>query len=280
MSVSRRAFVLACLSLAACKRGEATRTGGIVAIGGQVTEVLFALGAGVRVIGVDTSSVFPDEARKLPQVGYHRSIAAEGVVSLAPSLVILTTDAGPPPAVEQLKAARIPLEIVPGDANVEGGKERIRRIARVTETVARGDELIQVFEREVGKAKQGASALAHKPRVLFVFARGETALVVAGRKTGAQSLLDLLGIPNAIHEYEGYRPLVAEAAINARPDVIVVTASQERHFDVDAVLALPGLSRTPAGEQRRVVFVDALEFLGFGPRTGGAAQRFVDELAR
>lgn len=251
-----------------------------MAIGGQVTEVLFALGVGDRVIGVDTSSVFPDEARKLPQVGYHRSIAAEGVLSLAPSLVILTTDAGPPPAVEQLEAARIPLQIVPGDASVEAGKERIRKIAGVTETVARGDELIQVFEREVEEAKRRASVLAHEPRVLFVFARGETALVVAGKKTGAQSMLDLLGISNAIREYEGYRPLVAEAAINARPDVIVMTASHERHFDVDGVLALPGLSHTPAGERRHVVFVDALEFLGFGPRTGRAAQRFVDELAR
>lgn len=70
----------------------------IVSVGGTVTEIVYALGLGPRVVAVDTSSVFPAEASALPQVGYQRTLAAEGVASQRPTLLLLTLEAGPPPA--------------------------------------------------------------------------------------------------------------------------------------------------------------------------------------
>ena len=82
------------LGVVTCARREAAPGTGprIVSIGGAVTEIIYALGAGDRVVAVDTSSVYPTEATHLPQLGYLRSLAAEAVLAQAPDLVIASAD--------------------------------------------------------------------------------------------------------------------------------------------------------------------------------------------
>jgi iron complex transport system substrate-binding protein len=70
----------------------------LVSVNGSVTEVVYALGAQGQLVGVDTTSKYPPETQKLPNVGYQRQLSAEGVLSLQPSLVLVTEDAGPPTA--------------------------------------------------------------------------------------------------------------------------------------------------------------------------------------
>lgn len=60
----------------------------VVAVGGAVTEIVYDLDAGANLVGVDTSSTYPELARQLPQVGYQRTLAAEGVVFLQPDLLL------------------------------------------------------------------------------------------------------------------------------------------------------------------------------------------------
>ena len=67
----------------------------IVAAGGDMTEIIFALGLGDRLAGVDSTSVWPAEAKDLPQIGYFRRIAPEGVLTLTPDLVLAGAGAGP-----------------------------------------------------------------------------------------------------------------------------------------------------------------------------------------
>jgi len=64
----------------------------IISIGGAVTETIFALGQETKIVGTDTSSVFPEAATRLPQVGYQRTLSAEGVLSLKPNLVLATAE--------------------------------------------------------------------------------------------------------------------------------------------------------------------------------------------
>ena len=56
----------------------------LVTLGGTVTEIVYALGAGDQVVGIDDSSFYPPAARRLPRVGYYRGFAVEGVVALGP----------------------------------------------------------------------------------------------------------------------------------------------------------------------------------------------------
>jgi iron complex transport system substrate-binding protein len=95
---------------------------------------------------------------------------------------------------------------------------------------------------------------------------------VAGRETGADTIIELAGGVNAVQGYAGYKPLTSEAVIAAAPDVILLLDKGLESIGGSAALwELPGLALSPAGRQRRVISLDGLLLLGFGPRLGQAA---------
>lgn len=241
----------------------------IVSVGGAVTEVLFALGAGSDVVGIDTSSVYPETAWKLPHVGYQRTLAAEGILSLRPTLVIATADAGPPAVIEQLRAANVRVEILPADPTIEVARSRILSIAKL---VGRdGTSLVNELDADLARAKAAAQGAKSKPKVLAVYARGANVLHVLGKGTPGEVMVELAGGENAGNAFDGAKPMTAESLVSAAPDVVLVPSrGLESLGGVDGLAKLPGMSDTPAGRAARFVAMDDLLLLGFGPRTGKA----------
>ena len=285
LTTTRRGLIaaLGCLALAGCKGGargasDAARAepeARVVSAGGAVTEVVVALGARSRLVGVDVSSTFPADLRALPQVGYVRTLSAEGVLSLRPTLLLTTSEAGPPAAMQQLRESGLRVEAVPATPTVEGAKERVRRVARALGRVREGDALIATMERELQESR--AARPARSPRVVFILARGGGSVMVAGRETAADEMIRQAGGVNAVTAWEGYRPLTAEALATAAPDVLLTTtAGLASVGGVDGVRNLPGAALTPAVRDGHVVAMEDLYLLGLGPRVG----RAVGELAR
>src|SRR5690606_6050843 len=162
------------------------------------------------------------------------------ILSLAPTLVLGTTEAGPPPALAQLRKAGVPLVLAPSEATVEGAKARIRVVAEALGKKAEGEALIATLDRELAEANAAAEGAAAKPKVLFLFAPGQNVLSASGEGTAAAQMLELAGAANAVSGYKGYKPLSAEAAIMAAPQVILLTSSTlARMGGIDGVLALP-----------------------------------------
>lgn len=251
----------------------------IVTLGGTITEIVFALGAGERVVGVDASSSFPQAANPLPKVAYHRRLSAEGVLSLRPTLIIATTEAGPPEAIQQLRSAGVTVLVLPREPTVEGAIAAIERIAAALETQARGAALIQTLEAELQRVQSSAPQPAAQAKILFLYARGQGTLMVAGQDTGADTMIGLAGGINAVQGYSGYKPLTSEAAVAAAPDVILLMDNGlESIGGVQGLWQLPGLALTPAGQQGRVLAMDGLFLLGFGPRLGQAVLALNDAL--
>jgi iron complex transport system substrate-binding protein len=85
----------------------------IVSLNGDITEVIFALGLGKSVVATDTSATYPAGAAALPKIGYQRTLNAEGILSFSPTVVIGNVDAGPPPVIQQLRDASVPVVILP-----------------------------------------------------------------------------------------------------------------------------------------------------------------------
>jgi iron complex transport system substrate-binding protein len=113
--------------------------------------------------------------------------------------------------------------------------------------------------------------------VLFVYARAGGVLNASGAGTHADAMIQLAGGINAVTGYEGYKPLTAEAALLAAPDVILLTTrGLAGAGGTDAILSHPGIANTPAAKSRRVVALDDLLLLGFSSRIGEA----VRELSR
>jgi iron complex transport system substrate-binding protein len=228
---------------------------------------------------VDTSSTYPEAATTLSQVGYQRQLSAEGVLSLNPSLILLSAEAGPPAAISQLRATSTTVLTVPAGYTIDGVEAKIRLIAQALDLESRGADLLQRLQRELADTRAMLHAVRSQPRVLFIYARGSGALHVSGVDTAADAMMKLAGGINAVTGYEGYKPLIAEAVVAAALDVILLPLrSLQILVGIDSLLLAPGLALTSAGEKRRVVAMDDLYLLGFGPRTSQAVRELATRL--
>lgn len=250
-------------------------TSKIVAAGGAVTETIFALGEGARLVGVDISSLYPaDQIAKIQKVGYIRQLSAEGVLSLGPKLILATEDIGPPPVVQQMRASKVPLFVIPSGNTVEGAKKRIEIIGSILGKEAEAKALVNGIE---GKLKAVESYIAaNRPaapaKILFVYARGAGTLLASGSDTEADTMIKLVGAVNAVSGYKDYRPLTTEAAVAAKPDVILfMSGGLQSLGGIEGLKQIPALAATPALQNGRVIAMEDLYLLGFGPRLGDAA---------
>jgi iron complex transport system substrate-binding protein len=244
----------------------------IVSVGSSITEIIYDLGADKLLVGVDTTSLYPEAARKLPQVGYMRALSAEGVLSLKPTLIIATTAAGPAGALDQLKATGIEIMILPDKYDYDSVVTKIAAIGKVTGKISEADSMI-ARGREAMKslANRLATAKSH-PRVLFLLSMSGGAPQAAGRDTAAAGIIKLAGGINAIDGYSGYRPLTPESVIASNADYVLVTRQTVQAMGGrQAILDQPSLNRTPAGKAGKIIEFDTLLLLGFGPRTPEAA---------
>ena len=271
----RKTFLLLPLIVVMAFAGTSAAASRIVSIGGPVTEIVYALGAGDEVVGVDTSSTYPEPASRLPQVGYQRRLSAEGVLSLQPDVVLATSDAGPPAALEQLKAVVKVVEI-PAVYSIAGAVAKIRLIARVLGREPQGEQLVAALHRDLAAAQALLDKVRTQPTVLFLYARGLGTLFVSGTGTAADAMIRLAGGVNAVTEYEDFKPFTSEAVVAAAPEVLLML---ERGLDsvggVEGLLKLPGMALTEAARQQRIVAMDDLYLSGFGPRLGAAIKDMV-----
>lgn len=276
------ALILTCLALlhiptAAADDGRPGR--GIVSIGGSVTEVLVALGGYDRLLAVDSTSLYPARLNELPNVGYMRQLAAEPILALRPTMVLMTDKAGPPTTIRQLRAAGVPVTIIPDEPTASGVVEKIDAVAKVIDRIPTGRamnaDLRAAFDRIEAKRKQ----LVSKPKVLFLFSVGSGAPLGGGRDTAADGMIILAGGSNAADGFSGYQRVSPEAMASLAPDVLLVTDRTVHTMGGhDALLARPDVAATPAARNGRIVTMDGLLLLGFGPRTPDAISRLMHAL--
>ena len=255
------------------------RAARIVSVGSALTEIFYALGAEAQLVGVDTTSLYPPQARDLPQVGYMRALSAEGVLALKPTVVMATTAAGPATVLDQLRAAGIEVVVVPDRYDYESVASKIEIVGRMTGKVAEARILVDRGLADMQGLKDRLAAIKVRPRVLFLLSMGGGAPQAAGRDTAADGIIRLAGGVNAIDGYAGYRPLTPESVIAARPDIVLMPRQGvEAMGGAHAVLAQPALAQTPAGRAGRLLQFDAVLLLGFGPRTPQAATELAEAL--
>jgi iron complex transport system substrate-binding protein len=249
----------------AIEKGDARR---VVAIGGALTEIVYALGAEASLVAVDTTSQYPADAlRRLPNVGYMRALSAEGVLSLKPTLIIAEGDSGPPAVLAQLRSAGASLALLRRDPSPEGVVYKMRAVARLLGRAEHGEKLSAAFAADMAALAAAIAKIERRPKVVFLLSASR-GLMAAGRDTAAHRVIELAGGVNAIQGYTGYKPLSAEAIIAGKPDFILVTEHGLAQIGGAArLLERPELAETPAGREKRVVAMDALLLLGFGPRT-------------
>lgn len=252
--------------------------GRLVSVHGSLTEVVYLLGAQDQLVGTDTTSTHPEAANHTPKVGYLRQLSAEGLLALRPHAVLGTDEAGPPIVLHQLRQAGVPLRLVTVTHRFQDILDKVQLVGAATrrhqaarDLAADLDARWQDTRQRVQRRPPGRPA-----RVLFVMAHGG-APMTGGQGTAAQAVLELVGTRNALEGVQGFRPLNAESVVQARPDwVLTTTDSLAAMGGVDRFWQQPGLGQTPAARQQRLIGLDAMALLGFGPRMPAT----LDELHR
>ncbi|RWP22112.1 MAG: hemin ABC transporter substrate-binding protein [Mesorhizobium sp.] len=239
----------------------------IAAIGGSITEIVFALGEQDRLVARDSTSRYPEAALKLPDVGYMRQLSPEGVLSVNPSGILALHGSGPKETVDVLKKTSIPFIEVPERYDHEGILEKIRIVGKALGADAEADALAAEIDAKLKAAENQTASIKDRKRVLFVLSMRGGKILASGSNTAADGIIRLSGGVNAVDGFSGYKQLSDEAVITARPDVILMMNNAGPGVSDDELFANPSIRSTPAGAARKVVRMDGGYLLGFGPRT-------------
>jgi iron complex transport system substrate-binding protein len=246
----------------------------IVTIGGDITEIVYALGAGDRVIARDTTSSYPPEAASKPDIGYMRALSAEGVLSVKPDLIIAVEGAGPKDAITLLESASVPIVIVPERRSNDSIIAKIKLIADILGESERGNRMAETLDARFTALETAIAKIpaGERKKAVFLMSMNGGKPMAAGQKTAADAMIQLAGGINPMAAVEGYKPASDEALIAAQPEVVVMMNSASGVPKPEVVFDSPALRSTPAAKNQALVAMDGLYLLGFGPRTADAAR--------
>lgn len=243
----------------------------IVVAGGSLTELIYAIGAGSRVVGVDETTSYPPETQALPHIGYWKQLSSEGILSLRPDSFITWLDASPQLVFDQLRTQKVNVLTLPRvPATVEQMYANIHTLAKNLHADERGNQLVNSLRQRLDAVAQSSAGKPAPIKAMFILSAGGSAPQVAGKGSVADAIMTLAGAQN-VAQHPQYRSYSAEALIAANPEVIVVT-SQMVDGDINRLSAIAGITRTAAWKNQRIVMLDQALILGMGPRVADAVE--------
>ncbi len=243
----------------------------IVSLAPSMTEILYALGLGERVVGVTALCNYPPEARQKPKVG-DANISPEKVVALKPDLVV---------AHAVLNARVIPtlrrlgLRVMSANPNTfEKLFDFMLTLGRTCGVEPQARQVVSRLRARVTRV--AASARKHRKRPRVLFAISLEPLWASGRETFADTLIRLAGGENALgRAFAGFRAVSLETALASQPEVVILTSEGKASLLKDS-----RWRRTPAVQKQQVYEVNPDIFLRESPRLVDALEQLAQILAR
>lgn len=257
-------FLLAAMSAPSTQAGEPLR---VVTADGAITEIVYRLGLESLLVGVDTTSGYPQQTELLPKIGYLRALPFEGVLALKPDLLITSERAAPEENLDRLARAGVQVEKLQAVRTPDAALERVLSVGVLLGEEERAEDLAAELRSEINRVQQASSVRENQPRVLFILAAGNHSVMLAGEGTSASALLDSVGAVNAVSGIQGYKPANREAILASRPAAIVIAESTPGQFEIES---WPEVARLDAWQNGQRLVADGMMLLGFGPRLPAA----------
>lgn len=244
---------------------------------GTLSQTVFELGLGERIVGRDVSSAY-DEIEDRPLVTQNgHELNAEAILELDPTVVVTDTSLGPWDVLLQVRDAGIPVVVVDSERNLDNLAPLTQQVANALGVPAQSEALGRRIVREATAvraeiAKVAPADVTGKLRMIFLYVRGQANVYyMFGRGSGADALITAAGGYDVSSEigWDGMKPVNDEGLIKAQPDaILMMDKGLESVGGIDGLLdQFPALAQTPAGENRRVIAMDDAQVLSFGPRT-------------
>jgi len=254
----------------------------IVSLSKHLTEMIFALGKGHNIVAVDLSSTYPDSAKLLKTVGYHRALSPESIIAMNPDLVVHSNDIGPENVLPQITKAGLNIKVFGGATTIDSAKLLLTQLGDYFSAVDKAKQLIGNMDSGLSRANQKLSMMALKdsPTVMIIhFGRANNVyFVMSGRKGVGDKMISLAGGKVAAYDAKGARQISAEAIAAANPDVIIATDyGYDQMGSMDKFISdVPGVSLTNAAKNKRIVRFEEHDLVYFGPRTGDNVIKLID----
>ncbi len=273
-------FLLALVVIAAsCGRFGNNETDGkkdmrIVCLSKHLTEMVFALGKGHDIVAVDLSSTYPDSAKLLKTVGYHRALSPESIIAMQPDLVIHSNDIGPANVLPQITNAGLNVKAFGGASTIDSAKMLLKELGKFFGEEAKADSLVKKMDNDIAMAADSLKAMhvTDTPNVMIIhFGRANNVyFVMSGRKGVGDKLITMAGGRVTVYDAKGARQISAEAVATANPDIIIATDfGYDQMGGMDKFITdVPGVALTNAGKNKRIVRFEEHDLVYFGPRTG------------
>jgi iron complex transport system substrate-binding protein len=243
-----------------------------------VTEIVYALGSSDKIVALDRSSKYPADTANKTNVGYRRSLSAEGVLALHPDLIIASEDIGPPEVVDVLNQSGVPVLYIPAINSREGLITKVSLIAERLNLQAQGEVLTKQIIADFDAAMVHVRKVSEGRGKKVVFFHGLTKLSGAGSDTAADAFIRHAGGVNPLSVYKGYKAVSEEWLLEAEPDVVLMLSDGAGGPKPEDVFSVKALQTTPAAKNKSLIVLDGPYMLGFGPRTAEAVRILADAL--
>ncbi len=239
----------------------------IVSLSGGITEIVSALGHENEIVGTDVTSTYPETLKATAKdLGHVRSMTVEPIMAVNPTMILASDKDINPELLGKIKSSGIKTELFNQEYSVNGTKKLIEQVAK-----ALGNSDYQKLNDKIDADLQQIQPIAKKPKVLFIYSRGNM-MMVSGKNTPMASLIEIAGGENAVNDFEDFKPLTPEAVVKANPDVLFFFSSGlQGAGGNEGVLKMPGVSQTNAGKNKKIIAMDGGLVSSFGPRVGEAA---------
>lgn len=246
----------------------------IVSLAPSNTEILFALGLGVRVVGVTDYCDYPPEAKEKTHVGGYWTPNVETIVSLAPDLVVAQSlhESEVIPQLEKYGMTTIVLE----PKTLDEVLDAITLVGKITEKTKEASTLVKDLQSRIDKVTNKTKNLAESERPSVFFITWHDPLITVGSNNLIDDLIIKAGGRNIFHNLEGSPTVSLEEVLQANPGVIIAGIGMGTGEDLPLQFARDEsrLSGTSALINDRVYSV-SIDLSGRpGPRIVDALEQF------
>jgi iron complex transport system substrate-binding protein len=225
----------------------------IISTDASSTDILVQLGVESALVGVDVTSQIPSSL-KVRRLGYHRTLSAEGILSLNPSLVIGSEHMGPTETIESVRNAKVTVIQLPVARDDYSLKNNIKTIGALVNQQDKAKKLLEHINHSMRKIRK--NKVNADTQMVFLLQMDGRSLRMAGTGTTGNDVIALLGGKN-LGSHDGYQSISAEALLALEPDVIFVAGRDSKQSAVEVLLKnYPLIQYTPSGQQQNIIAVD------------------------